>query len=184
MQDIIHLETIRLQIRDLSSSDVGSIHRLHSHPDTDKYNTLGVPENIQTTEHIVAEWLECQHSIPRMSYIFGIYLKESNQFIGLIALNLREPKYQSAEIWFKLSPSFWRMGYATEALREMLRFGLSDLNLHRIEAGCAIENTASIRLLEKVGMTREGMKRKNLPIRSEWVDAYSYGMLAGETIFQ
>jgi [ribosomal protein S5]-alanine N-acetyltransferase len=51
------------------------------------------------------------------------------------------------------------------------------LKLHRIEAGCAVENVASVSVLEKVGMTREGMKRKKLPIRGEWKDNYFFGML-------
>jgi len=49
--------------------------------------------------------------------------------------------------------------------------------LHRIEAGVATQNLNSIKLLEKVGMTREGMYRKILPIRGEWVDNYSYAIL-------
>ena len=105
---------------------------------------------------------------------------DSNQFIGLVALNLREFKYRSAEVWFKIHPNHWNNGYGTEALTKMLDFGFNELNLHRIEAGCAIENTGSIRSLEKVGLIREGKKRKNLPIRGGWVDAYSYAILKEE----
>ena len=50
----------------------------------------------------------------------------------------------------------------------------------RIEAGAAVENTASHKVMEKAGMTREGMKRKNLPIRGEWKDAYFYSILEDE----
>ena len=46
-----------------------------------------------------------------------------------------------------------------------------------MEAGCAVENIASSKVLEKVGMTREGMKRKKLPIRGQWKDNYFYGIL-------
>lgn len=56
-------------------------------------------------------------------------------------------------------------------------FGFNDLKLHRIEAGCAVENIASSKVLEKVGMTKEGMKRKKLPIRGEWKDNYLYAIL-------
>ncbi len=59
----------------------------------------------------------------------------------------------------------WRKGYTTEALTKLLDFGFNELKLHRIEAGCAIENIASNKVLEKVGMTKEGIKRKILPIR-------------------
>jgi [ribosomal protein S5]-alanine N-acetyltransferase len=61
-------------------------------------------------------------------------------------------------------------------LRKLLDFSFNILKLHRIEAGCAVENTASIKVLEKAGMTREGMKRKKLPIRGDWKDNYFYAI--------
>ena len=173
-------QTSRLNIRCLSSNDIDNIHILHSLPETDRFNTLGIPESIQITEKLVSEWLTAQDSLPRTSYIHCIDLNDSNQFIGLIALNLKESKFRSAEIWFKLNSTYWDKGYATEALNKILDFGFHELNLHRIEAGCSIENTGSIRVLEKVAMTREGTKRKILPIRGEWVDAYSYAILKEE----
>ena len=66
---------------------------------------------------------------------------------------------------------------AYEALNKLLDFGFNDMRLHRIEAGCAVENIASSKVLEKVGMTKEGMKRKKLPIRGEWKDNYFYAIL-------
>jgi [ribosomal protein S5]-alanine N-acetyltransferase len=91
--------------------------------------------------------------------------------------NLGVPNYQSGEVWYKLHKDFWGKGYATEAVTRILKFCFIDLNLHRIEAGCAVENVGSIRVLEKAGMTREGRKRKNLPIRGEWKDNYFYAIL-------
>jgi RimJ/RimL family protein N-acetyltransferase len=58
-----------------------------------------------------------------------------------------------------------------------LKFGFESLHLHRIEAGTATENINSIRVLEKIGMTREGRRRKILPIRGEWYDNYHYAIL-------
>jgi len=49
--------------------------------------------------------------------------------------------------------------------------------LHRIEAGVVIENSKSIRVLEKAGMQQEGRHRKTLPIRGEWVDNYHYAIV-------
>jgi [ribosomal protein S5]-alanine N-acetyltransferase len=177
---MISLLTNRLNIRDVLLSDIDNIHSLHSLPETDKFNTLGIPESVQTTEKLVSEWLTAQTSHPRTSYIFGIELVNSNQFIGLISFNLRESKFKSAEVWFKLNSSYWGKGYGTEALNKILEFCFYELDQHRIEAGCAVENAGSIRVLEKVGMTREGTKRKILPIRGEWVDAYGYAILKKE----
>ena len=97
--------------------------------------------------------------------------------MGLIGLQLKELKFRSAEVWFKILPANWGDGFATESLHRMLTFAFIELNLHRVEAGCAIENIASSRVLEKAGMGREGVKRKILPIRGEWADAFSYAIL-------
>lgn len=97
-------------------------------------------------------------------------------------MGLKEFRFRCAEVWFKIHFNEWRNGYATEALSRVLDFGFAELKLHRIEAGCAVENIASVKVLENAGMTREGMKRKVLPIRNEWVDAYSYGILREEFI--
>jgi ribosomal-protein-alanine N-acetyltransferase len=170
------LETSRLLIRTITPADLPDVHRLHSLPQTDAFNTLGIPQTVAVTEAVMAGWLQAQAT--NTAYVFCIeLLAESSPFIGLIALNLGEPKYSSAEVWYKLLPGYWGQGYASEALRAVLAFGFGGLKLHRIEAGCAVDNGASARVLEKAGMTREGRKRKKLPIRGEWVDNYFYAML-------
>lgn len=176
------LTTNRLNIRELTFADIDHVHKLHSLPETDEFNTLGIPENIQTTENILNEWLLLQKQKPRSSYIFCIDKNDNNEFIGLIAINLGKVNYKSAEVWFKIHKDHWRQGYTTEALTRILKYGFIDLKLHRIEAGCAVENIASGKTLEKVGFKREGMKRKKLPIRGEWKDNYFYGILEEDFI--
>lgn len=176
-------KTKRLHVRELRDDDLNNIHNLHLLPKTDEYNTLGIPETRHTTEKIVEEWKVLQKQDPRNSYIFCIEKKEDNEFIGLIALNLGKLNYETAEVWFKIHKDHWRKAYTSEALTRLLEFGFHDLRLHRIEAGCAVENIASIKTLEKVGFTREGMKRKKLPIRGEWKDNYFYGILEEDFLY-
>ncbi len=172
--------TARLNIRDLTYADLNDIHDLHSRPETDEFNTLGIPKTIDVTKNILNEWIIAQNDDPRTSYIFAVELSESHQFIGLIALVRSALKYRSGEVWYKIHPDYWRKGYATEALKELLDFSFNKLQLHRIDAGCVIENIASIKVLEKVGMTREGSKRLALPIRGTWRDSYEYSILEEE----
>ncbi len=174
------LQSNRLDIRSIESRDLDNIHELHSLPETDRFNTLGIPETVHTTKVILEEWLSSKVKVPRTSYIFCIESKHDDQFIGLIALNLGKTNYRSGEVWYKTHPAYWGNGYTTEALIKVMEFGFNELQLHRIEAGCAVDNIASIRVLEKVGMTREGMKRQNLPIRGEWKDNYFYAILNKE----
>ena len=173
----MEFQTERLTFRELTPAYLADIHQLHSLPQTDEFNTLGVPGSIETTSDLLTGWIDLQKAIPRKSYIFCIESIETGRFIGLIALNFGKLNYRIAEVWYKIHPSYWNQGHATEALKKILEFGFNDLQLHRIEAGCAVENAASIKVLEKAGMIREGRKRKILPIRGQWVDNYFYAIL-------
>ena len=171
------LQTDRLNFKKVSKEDLNDIHELHSLPEIDKFNTLGIPETIHSTEKIINEWLTGQSSKPQTIYSFCLTLVKTKQFIGLIGLKMGKQNYKTAEVWYKIHLNYWSKGYATEALTKLIDFGFNDLKLHRIEAGCAVENIASIKVLEKVRMTKEGMKRKLLPIRGEWRDNYFYAIL-------
>ena len=171
------LQTDRLNFRKVSADDLNNIHELHSLPETDKFNTLGIPETMQETEKVINEWLVEQNAKPQTLYVFCLDLVDTKQFIGLIALNIGKPNYKTAEVWFKIHVEHWNKGYATEALTKLIDFSFKELALHRIEAGCAIENIASGKVLEKVGMKKEGVKRKKLPIRGEWKDSCFYAIL-------
>ena len=174
------LQTERLKLLELSRAELEEIHQLHLLPAVDEFNTLGIPETLNITSALVTDWLSQQRARPRMSYIFCIKLIDTNQFVGLIALILGKLNFKIAEVWYKIHPVCWRQGYASEALGKLLEFGFQTLGLHRIEAGCAMENIASVKVLEKVGMKREGIKRKILPIRGEWVDNYFYAILEND----
>jgi ribosomal-protein-alanine N-acetyltransferase len=86
-------------------------------------------------------------------------------------------KYKNRKIWYKLHSIFWNNGYATESLKAVINFGFETLNLHRIEAGCAVDNISSIKVLEKSGMIREGRGRQILPLKTGWSDNFEYSIL-------
>ena len=169
--------TQRLLIASISLDYLNEVHRLHSRPEVDRFNTLGIPASTDVTKKIMLGWLEKQEADPATGYVFFIKLIDSNEFIGLAGLNIGKPNYSMGEIWYKLDPGHWNKGYASEVVAEILRMGFTKLKLHRIEAGCAVDNTASIRVLEKAGFTREGRKRSVLPVRGEWLDNYFYAIL-------
>ena len=162
----------RLLLKSISKLDIQQIHKLHSQPMVDRFNTLGIPENLRDTENIIVLWLEGN------DLVFRIELKSNKSFIGLIALIPGNPKFKRAEVWYKVYPDFWNNGYGTEALQIILDYGFKELGLHRIEAGCAVENFGSIRVLEKVGMKREGRKRQVLPLKDGWSDSFEYAILS------
>jgi ribosomal-protein-alanine N-acetyltransferase len=174
----INLKTKRLNLRPLSEEDINNIHKLHSLEETDKFNTLGIPKNITETRIIVEKWISDNNLENNKSYTFAIELIEGKEFIGLIAINLGKEKYKNAEVWFKFDFNYWNKGFGTESLRKIIDFGFQNLKLHRIEAGCAVENIGSLSVLEKVGMIREAHTRQLLPLKSGWSDHYGYAILS------
>ncbi|MEM9648697.1 MAG: GNAT family N-acetyltransferase [Bacteroidota bacterium] len=176
----IKLQTQRLLLSPISPSDLEKIHELHSLPETDRFNTLGIPDSLNQTREIIEDWVKKNNNGDNTNFTLKIKHTESQEFVGLIALNLGAPKFKIAEVWYKLHSDFWKKGFATEALNRILTFGFVDLGLHRIEAGCAVENLGSIRVLEKVGMTREGRKRQVLPLKDGWSDNFHYAILASD----
>jgi ribosomal-protein-alanine N-acetyltransferase len=176
MSEIISLSTKRLIIRELEWDDLNFVHALHSLPEVQMYATLGVPESLTNSKDYLKKYIEQQINTSRNEYGFCV-LSNRNTPIGLVGLNNPLDKFKNAEIWFKLHPMYWGKGYTTEAALKLLEFGFNKLLLHRLEAGVATENLASIKVLEKIGMKREGLRRKLLPIRGEWKDNFHYAIL-------
>ncbi|MFT7351090.1 MAG: ribosomal-protein-alanine N-acetyltransferase [Flavobacterium sp.] len=174
----LNLKTSRLNLRFVINEDLQTIHSLHSNPKIAEFNSLEIPKNTQETAKILNNWIleNNLHIVKR--YTFAIETIQDKNFIGLIGINLGKEKYRNAEVWFKLDNSFWNKGFATESLNKILDFGFETLHLHRIEAGCAIENFGSIKVLEKVGMQKEAHTRKLLPLNSCWSDNYGYAILS------
>lgn len=90
-------------------------------------------------------------------------------------------KCAQAELGWCLHPERGGQGYATEAVRELLRLCFEDLGLHRVIASCFAANEPSWRLMERLGMRCEGrFVRETLHRNEGWVDALSYAVLADE----
>lgn len=174
------LRSERLVLREISWDDLDNIHLLHSIQEVDRYNTLGIPKNLDVTRKVVEDIIKAQNISPQKSYTWNIILKKTNEFIGLAGMNLSHDKYRTGEIYYKLIPIHWNKGYATEVSKMLIQYGFENFNLHRIEAGVATENKNSIKVLKKSGMTYEGIRRKILPIRGKWVDNYEYAILEND----
>ena len=114
------------------------------------------------------------------NYTFAIDNNSNGKFICLFGLKLVNKKYKRAEVWYKIHSEFWRNGYATESLKAVLNFGFETLKLNRIEAGCAVDNVGSFKVLEKAGMIREGRRRQILPLKSGWSDNFEYSILEND----
>ncbi|MDR2918417.1 MAG: GNAT family N-acetyltransferase [Tannerella sp.] len=178
----MQLESERLVLQEITWDDIENIHALYSCPEVDEYNTLGIPENIEKTKEIIRSTIEAQEEENRKLYGWKIIRKDSGEFIGMAGFTLSANRFKLGEISYELLPSQWGQGYATEVAKTLIKTGFKEFNLHKVEAGVATENIRSIKVLEKAGMTREGLRRKILPIRGEWKDNYHYAIVEDDPI--
>lgn len=173
----MNLETHRLCHTEITSEDIKHIHNMNQHPAVAAFNTIGIPKTLSATQKLLQPILKDQQPKERSIYAWPIKLNSTDEFIGEIGMHLSSKKYSKAEIHYSLLPKFWGNGYATETVKKVISSGFETLQLHRITAGVATKNEASIKILEKVGMSREGHCRKMLPLSSGWADNFEYAIL-------
>lgn len=173
----MQFNSARLLFIEINPDDLKDIHHLHSFPEVEEFNTIGIPENLEVTQKLMQPDIDDQQKSTRSRFCFKIVLSDTKEFIGLSGLSLSNDRFKIGEFYYKLLPVHWGKGYATEIAKRIIEFGFKECKLHRIEAGVATQNKASIRVLEKAGMIREGLHRKILPIRGEWKDNYHYAMV-------
>ena len=113
------------------------------------------------------------------SYFFAAFDKVSHQLIGQISLmDISRAIFQNAYVGYTVHPPHWRKGYGKEMLMAAIDIAFKHLKLHRIEAGIAPENTASIHLAESAGLRFEGLSQKRLFHKGEWCDMLLYAATA------
>jgi len=172
------LDTARLILRQLRTSDVPVIHRLLDDAEI-AANLLRLPHPYprEAAEELVHRSIEAAGR--RDKYTWGLVVRADDSFAG--AMYLRpDGDHHRAELGYWLGRPFWGQGYATEAARRLLAHGFEVLELHRIYAMCFTSNIGSARVLEKIGMLYEGTWIKDV-IKADGVrDVAFYGILRDE----
>jgi RimJ/RimL family protein N-acetyltransferase len=170
--------SIPVQLRELKPSDLEAVHELLSDWNVVRYMLLphckSREESRKYLENLTAQSSEAWLSIAR-----AMESPDSGDVIGLCGIAVLHGSEQG-EIWYLVRPDCQGRGIAAEAARELLRIGFSEMHLHRMFATCLPENPASSRVLEKIGMRREGHHRGNLKIHGSWRDCFLYAILREE----
>lgn len=113
---------------------------------------------------------------------WGIINKLNNKLIGRTGLISIDSVHEKAEIGYALSSEYWNRGIVTEATREIIQYSFLEIGINRIEARCNFNNTASYRVLEKLGMTYEGTLRSQLNIKGKFIDQRIYSVLRSDYV--
>jgi len=174
------LETERLILRELKESDWQAVYEYASDPEVVRYMQWTTKTKEETKDYIRRTILNKQEQ-PRRNYKFALVRKTDKRLIGQCSLiSIINPEHGEAGIVYAINRSFWNQGYMTEAVKSVLNFGFNELGLHRIYATLAPDNFVSVRLLEKVGMRREGHLKEHKYIKGQWRDSLLYAILESE----
>jgi ribosomal-protein-alanine N-acetyltransferase len=119
------------------------------------------------------------HNRNRIKYYFTIEGRDSDVFIGSVEYTVEAvtPVGKVVDAGCFILPAFWRNGYATEALNEMIRFAFKEDDVFRIETGCYSENKASERVMQKCGMIKEAEYKQCVRHDGKLKDRVSYRLL-------
>ncbi|MEY9969718.1 ribosomal-protein-alanine N-acetyltransferase [Lysinibacillus sp. RC46] len=166
------IKTKRLLIREFEVQDWQAVYEYTSNPNVMKY----IPEGVFNEEE--AKKFVSENRGEKAKY-FPIILVSENIVIGHIVFHQYFGDH-TYEIGWVLNPNYYNNGYASEAAKAVLDYGFKEKKLHRIIATCQPENIPSYRVMEKIGMRREGYFKKCIPNGDEWWDEYYYAVLDEE----
>ncbi|MFJ7730296.1 GNAT family N-acetyltransferase [Lysinibacillus sp. NPDC097231] len=168
----MNITTNRLVIRKFDIHDWQAVYNYTSNKTVMKY----IPEGVFNEEEAKKFVMENSEDTPKY---FPVVLQAGNIVIGHIVFHQYFGDH-TYEIGWVLNPNYYNNGYASEAARAVLDYGFKVMKLHRIIATCQPENIPSYRVMEKIGMRREGYFKKCIPHGEEWWDEYYYAVLDEE----
>jgi RimJ/RimL family protein N-acetyltransferase len=172
------LETERLLLRRIVPEDAPALFEFRSDPQVQRYNG-GPLAHVEQAAELVALFEAGFQERTRVEW--GVTLKGGDdQVIGDVGYAHWSQLHRQAEIGYCLSRCYWRQGIATEALVVILRFGFEEMDLHRIHACPWAENVASVRVLEKLGFRKEGIRRDEYWADRAFHDEALYALLRPE----
>ncbi len=155
------LEPERLRLRPLTIEDAPVVREIAGRREIAD-TTISIPHPY--TEENARNWIVTQAEafVQGTAIVFAIELKRPRQMIGAVGLRDIDTEHLQAELGFWIGVPWWSNGYATEAARAVICYGFGQLGLNRIYAHHMVRNPASGRVLEKIGMTREGLLRQRV----------------------
>jgi ribosomal-protein-alanine N-acetyltransferase len=170
--------TERLILRRFTHDDISDVLGFVSQPSVARVTS----ERIPATEEGVRKYILLQNSYQSFEkdkvFELAIERKEDGKVIGLLGLICQG--HGQGEMGWVLGVEHRGQGYATEAAGALMDYGFNSLGLHRIHADTNTGNLAAWRIMERLGMRREGLLRGAAHEEGKWVDRYVYGMLADE----
>lgn len=169
------LETSRLTLRPLYSSDAKAIYEYSKDPVFYSCLKRKTPLSFEQVELFVSDLMQKK---PLLYWM--VTLKETKQLIGDCGFWQYHKDAGRIELCYGFAPAFWNHGYATEAVVRIIQFGFENVGANRIQAICNIDNDGSEKVLLKSGLTLEGILRHYILCEGLGLDMKMYSILKQE----
>jgi ribosomal-protein-alanine N-acetyltransferase len=168
------LSTPRLVLRALRLTDLDDLYAYGSDPEIDRFTPWIHYTSREEARENLGEFLAEyeQHGMGA----WGIEHRADQRLIGITNLSRPHPMNRRVELGYTISRAYWGQGYATEAVQALIRFGLDQMHLVRIEAVCLPEHQASARVMQKAGMQFEGVLHSYQIWRGQPCDLLMYAI--------
>jgi ribosomal-protein-alanine N-acetyltransferase len=169
------LETPRLHLRRLQPTDAADVFAYASDPEVARYTSWEPHRSLADSQEFL---LRAHAAYERHEpYPWGLVDKATGRVIGTCGLLEWSRRHHKAELGYALHRSYWGQGLIAEAAAAVIAFGFTRMELNRIEAFCLPENRGSWRVMEKVGMQREGLLREWVWSKGRYCDILLYAIL-------
>ncbi|MGW5645747.1 GNAT family N-acetyltransferase [Saccharopolyspora sp. NPDC003752] len=174
------ITTDRLLLRPFTTDDTADVWAYQRQPEVARY-LLWEPRDREQARDAVAQMAgETRLGAEGDCLTLAVVAQELDAIVGQVELVWRSEKHREGELGYIFNPDHQGRGLATEAAREVLRLGFEELGLHRIIGRCNALNTASARLMERLGMRREAHFVQNVHVKGVWRDELRYAILRSE----
>jgi ribosomal-protein-alanine N-acetyltransferase len=167
----VPLLTARLNLREFVAEDFAAIHAYSSDPRVTRYLFFGPRDEDSTTEYL-EELLASQREQPRTRFELAVQEIASGRLIGACDLSLIESN--TVDLGYMLASEDWGKGYATEIAAALVAAAFAELRAERVISTVDVNNRASIRVLEKIGMRWEAVYRKHRRAKNRWWDCHLF----------
>lgn len=174
------LRTSRLALRPYEPDDLAHLYSMFGREDVCRYLPW-MPMDVDQARAKLEQRVRQTHlEADGDPLVLAAEESATGRTVGEFMLRLKSLESRQGEIGWSLHPDAQGRGFATEGAREILRLGFDELGLHRIVAGCDPRNTASLRVMDRLGMRREAAFVESEYLKGEWVGEVVSAMLESE----
>ncbi|WP_078380652.1 GNAT family N-acetyltransferase [Sutcliffiella halmapala] len=175
VREKLMITTERLVLRLFQTTDAAAVAKLCNNYNLYK-NTLYLAYPYSLNDAL--SWMEHHYDnfIADKNYELAITDKESGELFGAIVLS-NNKHFNHGEIAYWIGESYWGKGYATEAAEAIIQFAFEEKKLHKVFARYFPTNPASGKVMEKLGMKKEGILKEHVIKDRKYLDLVLYGII-------